>query len=288
MKDTRIYKKTKYCAASVDIYDIGNNSPVLIYIHGGGLILGSRSWLRPEQIEYYNDAGFSVVSIDYRLAPETKLEFIVEDVRDAIDWVRTTATQWYGFDPNRFALVGSSAGAYLSLLMGTMDVKPAAIVSFYGYGDILGEWYAKPSDFYCQKPLVTESKGSLLVSNLEITDGPWERFHYYLYCRQHGAWVNKVTGYDRIYDLDQLRKYNPIDHVSGEYPPTLFLHGDKDTDVPYEQSVMMYNKLKEMGVQTGLITIQDGDHGFDQYFGQSQVRQAFEKVIHFLHANMDK
>lgn len=59
------------------------------------------------------------MNIDYRLAPETTLEFIVDDIKDAIRWVRTTANQLFDFDTSRIALIGSSAGAYLSLLIGT-------------------------------------------------------------------------------------------------------------------------------------------------------------------------
>lgn len=286
MKDSRVYKQTENCSIYADIYYQGGKSPVIVYIHGGALIFGTRNWLPQEQVELYLNAGFSVVSIDYRLAPETKFELIIEDIQDAITWVRTTAAEWYDFDVNRIALIGSSAGAYLSLLMGSMNIKPKAIVSFYGYGDILGEWYAEPSKYYCQRPMIKEFEARKYINQLEITDGPWERFNFYLYCRQHGLWVEEVIGLDPLHQVDKLVKYNPIDNISLEYPPTLFLHGDKDTDVPYEQSVTMYEKLCGAGVQCELITIQDGDHGFDNNFNDPQVQRAFNKILKFLKSYM--
>lgn len=284
MRDSRIYKQTENCAIYADIYYQGGKTPVIIYIHGGALIFGTRNWLSQEQVELYLNAGFSVVSIDYRLAPETKFELIIEDIQDAITWVRTTATEWYDFDANRIVLIGSSAGAYLSLLIGSMNIKPKAIVSFYGYGDILGEWYAEPSNYYCQRPIINETEARQYVNRSEISDGPWERFYFYLYCRQYGLWVEEVTRLDRVHQADKLVKYNPIDNISIEYPPTLFLHGDKDTDVPFEQSVIMYERLCGIGVQCELITIQDGDHGFDHNFNDSQVQNAFKKILKFLEA----
>ena len=87
-KETHIYKETTDCLIKADVYfnDV-REAPVIIYIHGGALIWGSRENINPRQIEIYRKAGFSIVSIDYRLAPETPLNLIVEDVRDALLWV---------------------------------------------------------------------------------------------------------------------------------------------------------------------------------------------------------
>ena len=282
MKETRIYKQVNNCSIYADIYYQGSKSPVILYIHGGALIFGSREWLSSEQIEFFTGSGFSVVNIDYRLAPETDFEFIIEDIRDAMDWVRTKATEWYDFDTDNIAVMGSSAGGYLSLGTGTMDIKPKAIVSFYGYGDILGEWYAQPSEFYCKKPVIDRGTAIKHVGEEEVTAGDWGRFPFYLYCRQQGVWIQEVTGMDRTHDVDKLIKFNPIDNVSPDYPPTLFLHGDQDTDGPYEQSVIMHEKLKEKGVCSKLITMEGADHAFDRNFKDPTVQRAFHDVLAFL------
>lgn len=282
MKDTKIFKQVNECSINADIYYQGSDSPVIIYIHSGALIFGTRTWLPSEQIEYFYQAGFSIVNIDYRLAPETGFEQIIEDIKDAIDWVRTKATEWYDFDTTKIAVIGGSAGGYLSLLLGTMDIKPKAIVSFYGYGDILGDWYTKPSEHYCQRPIVSKQSAYQYLGDREITDGQWERLNFYIYCRQHGVWIQEVTGIDHINDRNKLIQFNPIDNITADYPPTLFLHGDQDTDVPYEQSVIMYNKLKELGIDTKLITIEGADHVFDQNFQDPIVQSAFKIVVDFL------
>lgn len=78
---TRTYKTTADLELQLDIYgaDTTDNSPkpVIVWIHGGALIMGSRKWIVPEQLQGYTNAGFVLVSIDYRLAPETKLPAIV-------------------------------------------------------------------------------------------------------------------------------------------------------------------------------------------------------------------
>lgn len=288
MKDTKIFKKADNCSISADIYYQGSNSPVIIYIHGGALIFGTREWLPLEQIEYFRRSGFSIVNIDYRLAPETKFEEIIEDIKDALNWVRTKAIEWYDFDLNHIAVMGSSAGGYLSLLLGTMDIRPKAIVSLYGYGDILGQWYSEPSEHYCQRPIINKKTAYEYIGDKELTNGQWERFNFYLYCRQHGVWIKEVTGIDGMNDSTALTKYNPIHNITSEFPPTLFLHGNQDTDVPYEQSVIMCEKLMENGVEAKLITLDGADHAFDQNFHDPSVQSAFKEIVDFLRAHLCK
>ena len=87
-----MYKKTTYTYKVVDEHKIQLDVyrpddekilPVILWIHGGALIVGSRQGIRTEQLEAYIRAGYVMVSIDYRLAPEIKLPEIIEDLKDA-------------------------------------------------------------------------------------------------------------------------------------------------------------------------------------------------------------
>ncbi len=83
------YKKAQGCSLKADVLLPGTKRPpVLLCIHGGALIGGSRKYLGNYQSNLYRRAGFAVVSIDYRLAPETLLPGIIDDIRDALAWVR--------------------------------------------------------------------------------------------------------------------------------------------------------------------------------------------------------
>lgn len=282
MKTTITYKKINDCEIKADIFYQNTSDPVLIYIHGGALIWGTRASLPNEQIELFNSAGYTVASIDYRLAPETMLEQIAEDIRDSIVWAKTSLADQFGFDPERVGVMGCSAGGYLCLLSGIFEVKPKVVVSLYGYGDILGDWYCKPSAHYCQMPMVELEKAMESIGREAISEGTNERMAYYLYCRQHGNWVNNVSGYDPVNDKSKLMNYNPIDNVTGSYPPTLLLHGTADTDVPYQQSRMMHQALQEAGVHSEMITLEGLGHVFDRDFRNQIVRDAFHQVVKFL------
>jgi acetyl esterase/lipase len=260
--------------------------PVVVWIHGGALITGQRTGMRAEQRQRYLNAGYVVVAIDYRLAPETKLKGIIEDVQDAFKWVREKGPKQFKADPKRVAVVGHSAGGYLTLMSGfAVEPRPQALIAFYGYGDIDGDWYAKPDPFYRKtRPIVMKEEAYKAIGAKEIAEGNVKgRGEFYMYCRQNGLWPLLVAGHDRLKEPRAFDRYCPIRNVTKEYPPTLLLHGDSDTDVPYEQSVAMAAELKKQGVAHDLISIKNGPHGFDgKGMKDAEVSAAFERVEAFL------
>ncbi|WP_047984223.1 alpha/beta hydrolase [Ornithinibacillus californiensis] len=284
MKTTIVYKSVENCNVKGDFHPTNKpNSPVIVYIHGGGLIWGSRTDIPEKQIEYFNQAGFNVFTIDYRLAPETKVNEIKKDIEDALKWLEEQGNEQFNIDKSKIAVMGSSAGGYLALLTGLLPRKPRAIVSLYGYGDITGDWYLKPSAYFLQKPKVPKDLAYKLLSSQPLSEGPIERrYAIYLYCRQQGAWLQEATGLNPYMQKNEIQSLCPFYQAGTDYPPTLLLHGDSDTDVPYEESVKMNEKLKENSVESELITIKGGDHVFDEHWEDPIVQKAFEDIVAFL------
>ena len=220
----------------------------------------------PVQADKYLDAGYTIVSIDYRLAPQAKLNQIIEDLVDAYRWLRIDGPKLFRIDPNRIAVVGHSAGGYLTLMAGfRFNPRPAALVSFYGYGDIAGEWYSRPDPFYNRQPAVSKEEASRQSAlRLISEDQGGNRGRFYLYTRQRGP----VAGRSRRARSGQGTETLRSDCVRfgtsrKDYPPTLLLHGDNDTDVPFEQSTLMAKELARQGVQHEFIAMPGRGHGFD-------------------------
>lgn len=269
-RKTYTYKVVGDCEIKADVYGITSGAlrPAIVYIHGGGLIIFNRRHIPPGQPDMYVNAGYRLISIDYRLAPETKLEAIIEDIRDAFRWVREKGPSLLKIDPNRISVIGHSGGGYLALMTGfSVNPRPKALVSIYGYGDIAGTWYSRPDLFYCKQPSVSKAEAYEAVGGTVISEPSGEqnkkRLRFYAYCRQHGLWPKEVTGHDPEMEPTAFDPFCPIRNVTSEYPPTLLIHGDMDTEVPYEQSVMMANKLAQVGIEHELITVFGGSHGFD-------------------------
>jgi len=304
-KATYTYKRVGECDIKADVYRLAGKDvrPAIVWIHGGALIFGNRSTVRPDQLQRYLQAGYAVVSIDYRLAPETKLLEILEDLRDAYQWVREKGPELFWIDRDRIALVGNSAGGYLALMAGfSVTPRPKALVSFYGYGDITGAWTTRPDPHYLTLDRVTKEDAYKAVGGKVLSESPiFPRVMFYNYTRQNGLWPREVAALDPDKEPEKLKQFSPIRHVTKEYPPTLLLHGDKDTDVPFEESVRMAAALKQSGVAHQLIQMRNYDHLFDVFptgwtkpdaeplgLKDRKVSAAYDVVVAFLRKNVGR
>jgi acetyl esterase/lipase len=132
--------------------------PAVIAVHGGGFQVGSRDvyqYMGP----YLARRGYALFSIEYRLTRDGKNRYpaAVNDVRAAVQWMRSQAVD-LKIDPARIALMGDSAGAYLSAQVALAGDSPAydhaypddsyasvstkvkAVVGIYGHYDKIAQW----------------------------------------------------------------------------------------------------------------------------------------------------
>lgn len=84
-----------------------------LHIHGGGYVVGEAEIGMPRNQLYAGELGCTVVSVDYRLSPETKFPGPVEDCYAALTWLHANAKK-LGVDKNRIAIGGESAGGGLA------------------------------------------------------------------------------------------------------------------------------------------------------------------------------
>jgi acetyl esterase/lipase len=289
---TYTYKRVGDLEIKADVYRADDKKlrPVVVWIHGGALIMGGRDGVDGRVKKMFLDAGYAIVSIDYRLAPETKLPAIIEDVEDAFKWIREKGPELFHIDSGRIAVLGGSAGGYLTLATGyRLKPRPTVLVAFWGYGDLIGDWYSKPSPHpRHQRSKMTEDEVRKQVSGPPIAnsrDRNGDGGAFYQFCRQRGTWPREVSGWDPHQEAKKYEPYMPVKNVTGQFPPTLLIHGTKDTDVPYEQSVMMADQLKKYRVDYELITIADGEHGLTGG-DPEKIEQAYKKAFQFVHERM--
>jgi acetyl esterase/lipase len=103
-------------------------APVVLYVHGGGMIMGSAASDDAVAGRLCAELGAVVVSVDYRLAPEHPYPAAVRDCQAALDWTQAHA-DGLDADPDRLAVVGGSAGGGLALataLLARDRGRPAA------------------------------------------------------------------------------------------------------------------------------------------------------------------
>jgi acetyl esterase len=90
-----------------------DNLPVVVYFHGGGWTIGSVDTYDAVTRKLANAANATVVSVDYRLAPEHPYPEPLDDCWTALEWVTENTTVFEG-DPRRIAVAGDSAGGNLA------------------------------------------------------------------------------------------------------------------------------------------------------------------------------
>ncbi|MEO6245486.1 MAG: sulfatase-like hydrolase/transferase [Opitutaceae bacterium] len=212
--------------------------PVVMWIHGGGWKNGSKencplTWLAAE--------GYAVVSIDHRYTSAAPWPAQIDDARAAVRWLRTNAAR-YGLDPARIAVGGGSSGGHLAAALGTLDA-PA--------GEKVSSRVQAVLDYYGPSDLLT------MPSNLA---GPGKTDADL--AKANGA---KLLG-GIVRDRPAIaRAASALPNVTRDDPPFLILHGDKDPQVPLDQSQRLDAKLREVGVPSELIMLPGAGHGGKEF-----------------------
>ena len=292
---TYVYKKVGALEIKADVLPaaarFSGPRPVVVWIHGGALINGTRErdfyeeqtgWLGRVHAEH----GVVLIAIDYRLAPESPLSAIVEDIEDAFRWVREQGPKLFQADPTRVAVAGGSAGGYLSLVAGSR-VQPAlkCVVSCWGYGELLGPWYTEASTHarhLASKPTAAEAWRQVSgppIANAADRKGSGQIF--YQYCRQHGLWPWAVSGWNPWREPAKFVPYMPLRNVTPAFPPTFLLHGQADTDVPHEQSALFAAELGRHGVEHHFVSVPGAEHGLRGH-DPEQLEKIYQNAGEFL------
>ena len=303
-KTTIAYRKVDGHEILADVYRPRGDRvcPVIVHLHGGALIMGNRALepspglkayraQHPERpyfdlLDFAAQHGYAVVSLDYRLAPETKLPEIVSDVESAFRWIGEEGARQFHIDTGRVVVFGGSAGGYLTLLTGyRVSPKPKALVSLYGYGRLNADWYTKPNPYpgYNKQP-VTRDEAMRQTDGTIVSDSALRKGNgnlIYMYYRQNGLWTKEVSGFSPDSLAREIVPYEPAKNVTREYPPTLLIHGTMDTDVPFEESSNMADQLKEHGVPYIFLPIQKGEH---EFVGgdPAEIRDAYHTMMEFM------
>ena len=293
-RSTHVYRDVDGHRIHADLYRADGDAahPAVLFIHGGGLIMGHRMML-PTHLEALRRRGYSIVSIDYRLAPETKLPDIVGDVAAAWSWLRNEAAS-FDIDCDRVAVLGHSGGGYLALWSGFgLAPRPAAVVAIAGYGRLATEEFTTPSPHHSKWPAVDERLARAAVGAQTISESGAHdsmqffsgRGAFYLFCRQRGIWLREIGGHDPN-DAGWFAAFEPVRNVTRDHPPTLLLHGDADTDIDVAQSEAMQRTFAHHGVRHAFVRRAEWGHAFLYMPNDPTAAAAFEQIGAFLDAHV--
>jgi len=258
--ETRVYARPQGEPLSLDIYHpkkaSGTLSPVMVVIHGGGFVEGSRSFGTANQ-RWYADHGWTVVSIDYRLARPDRptWNLATADVACALAWIAAHANSLV-VDINRLSVSGSSAGASLAMAAAyAPDIKPSdpqcgahvphvtALVVKVPLIDMAGSWHDGGELGGLQRSYLTAYLG-----------GSPEQYP------------------ERYAAADLRRAFGPGD------PPTLILGGADDPMVPPKGATEFTRKAQAAGYPVRHILFPYSGHDFNTTY-DGITNQALLQII---------
>ena len=221
--------------------DSANGAAILFMMSGGWY----SSWAPPEtrarQFKDMLDAGFTLIPVYHGSAPRYHVPDAYSDVSRAVRHVKLNAVS-YGVDVNRIGVTGGSAGGHLSLMLGLdsdtgknderdevmqVDNSVAAVVAYF-------------------PPVAFREEESLPVG---IVNNVAEE-----------ELLSRFPALD--YDPELVPTVSPILFVDANDPPTLLIHGDEDPLVDVTHSYAIKEKFEKEGVESELIVIPGGKHGF--------------------------
>jgi len=250
-----IYARRDAQDLRLDFYQALNFSqpaPCVIIIHGGSWRSGDSQQLAPLN-SYLAARGYAVAAINYRLAPQWRFPAARDDVIAALDYLKAHADS-LGLDPQRFVLLGRSAGGHLALLAAYTQRDPAirGVISFYGPTDLYWS-YANPGN-----PLVIDT-------------------HDILKAFLGGSPDEVPAQYDAA---------SPIRFVEANTPPTLLIHGGRDELVSIRQSERLAERLTQSHVPHFLLSLPWATHAGDFNFSGPVGQMSTYAVEKFLQAVM--
>ncbi|KAJ5904899.1 uncharacterized protein N7473_001815 [Penicillium subrubescens] len=276
-----VFKVASGVPIAADVYfrkaNTSSRLPIALHFHGGNFTVGSKEMLPHYQAAKLVDLGFVVVSANYRLCPTiTVYEGPVSDAFDAYKWSQSKLPDLLSndagvsVDGSRIVTFGHSCGAALALLMAGLSHPPLAILDIYGMKYFSDHVYhnavSPPSassklddnflgQIWNDVPPPSSGPPPMGPSGPDFTN---YRVAWMFDALQRGTLLKLTVG-DENYD-----RVDPVSLFSkGNFPPTYFIHGTKDTLVPARVSQRAYNDLKSIGVETELVLVEGGQHGLD-------------------------
>ncbi len=216
----------------------------IVYIAGSGWQAQQRYGAPPLKesqlvpwVQALQRSGYTVFAINHRAAPRFHYPAAVEDAQRAVRFVRHHASR-FGVNPAKLGGVGGSSGGHLIGLVAMLAAPAVA--------DDPDPVNGQPATLQCI--VLRAAPGDLAAMTVSGGIGT-------------AAVVSFLERAPTPDDQKLYRSASPVTHVSRTSPPTLLLHGDADTTVPYKQSEAFESALAKAGVPVKLVRVTGGEHG---------------------------
>jgi acetyl esterase len=224
----------------------GAKRPAIVFFFGGGWSSGSPAQFE-RQCRHFASRGMVAITADYRVASRqhVKPPACVADAKSCIRWVRANAER-LGIDPQRIVASGGSAGGHLAAATATLPGMDEA-----------GE-----------DTNVSAAPDALVLFNPALVLAPFPGLDVH---------TKAAPNAERL--GCEPEAISPIHHVREHLPPTLILHGQADTTVPFATAEAFAAEMKKAGNRCELVGYEGQSHGF---FNSARYAETLAEADKFL------
>lgn len=222
---------SRYPDHTMDVYspaDASAPGPTLLWVHGGGFISGDKEGVKPFAMQMAQN-GYTVVAVNYAVAPETTYPAAVVQTGEAFAYIRAHAAQFPTVDLSDMAFGGDSAGAQIVSQFAAVQTN-SALAADMKLDPVLPASSLRAVVLYC---------GPYDLASFRQVDDRLTRFFIgqigWAYFGRKDWLESKVA--------DQVSTY---DHVTEAYPPTFLTDGNDGSFE--EQGQAFYRRLQSLGV----------------------------------------
>jgi acetyl esterase len=226
-----VYKTTGGRQLALDAYiqQGRTNTPGIVVIHGGNWTSGSRITHIGQLLEMLTRGGYNWFSIDYSLAPAAKFPAPLDDLRDAVRFIRCNSS-YFKTDPKRLALMGDDCGGQLAALLAAE--KPEGVQAVVTFGAPLN-------------PLSSE------------------RFKK----EGGGTPLEQVFGVRTLGEKSRtaLSQASPVDNLKAGMPAILLVQGMQDREAPPDQADRYCSLSRQVGNECRILKVEGGIHFIENW-----------------------
>jgi len=217
--------------------------PVVIWIHGGAFKMGTKD--NPQSKTALNNAGFAVVSINYRLSTEAKWPAQLNDLKECVSFLKKNAST-YALNPDKMASWGASAGAHLSCMMGAaLASDPATRIQ------ASVSWFAPMHFYYMDADIALSGTARCTGANGDASSPESALLGVTVSQNEAACYAASPISF-----VDTM-------NVNTPFPNFLLMHGGKDCNIGANQSVRMNTAIQSRfgAAKSQYIFLENGTHG---------------------------
>lgn len=249
--DTRFVPNLAYAGDTLkkhllDLYlpaQMAPKAPLVVWVHGGAWMLNDKyadmSYMK-QTVRSFLEKGYAFASIDYRYSTTAPFPAQIQDCNQALAYLYEQAAT-YGYDRNRIALIGFSAGGHLASLLALSNNNAPA--DFYPNRKKPAFRIKTVIDCYGPADLVAMIRRDAPLADTAVVSSE-----------------HRLLGASPLLRPDLAKRASPATYVDANDPPFLIIQGEKDESVPAAQSVLLSSWLTLAHVKNRLIIVPGAPH----------------------------